>query len=64
MKAYKGIEVQLHAFLPSVVDGSEWSTSCSDHFTFEKESLVSIGWTSEHIWMFWKRDFLIEAETL
>ena len=32
MKAYKE-EVDIHAFITSVLDGDEWSTSCSGHYT-------------------------------
>jgi len=33
MKTYMGMEVQLHAFLTSALDGYEWSTSCPSHLT-------------------------------
>jgi hypothetical protein len=33
MKTYCGVEEYLHAFLPSALDGSEWSASCPGRFT-------------------------------
>jgi len=33
MKAYWGVEVQLHVFLTSALIGSEWSDSRSGRFT-------------------------------
>jgi hypothetical protein len=33
MKAYKEVEVQLHAFLTSAVEGGEWSASRFGRFT-------------------------------
>jgi hypothetical protein len=33
MKAYWGVEVQVHAFLTSALDGGEWSTSRPRRFT-------------------------------
>jgi hypothetical protein len=33
MKAYWGMEVYLHTFLTSAVDGDEWSVSRPDHIT-------------------------------
>jgi hypothetical protein len=33
LKAYRGIEVQLHSFLTLVLVGGEWSASCPTHFT-------------------------------
>jgi hypothetical protein len=37
-----GVEVQLHAFLISGVDGGELSASCFGSFTLGKEPLVPI----------------------
>jgi hypothetical protein len=33
MKAYGGVEVQLHAFLTSVIHGREWSSARPGRFT-------------------------------
>jgi len=33
MKIYGGLEVHLHTFLISAVDGGEWSASCPSCFT-------------------------------
>jgi hypothetical protein len=33
MKTYWGVEVQLHAFLTSALDGGEWSASRPGRFT-------------------------------
>jgi len=33
MKMYWEVEVQLHTFLTSALDGSEWSASHPSHFT-------------------------------
>jgi hypothetical protein len=37
VKAHGGIEVQLHSFLTSALDGGEWSTSRLGRFTPGKE---------------------------
>ena len=37
MKAYEGVEVWLHSFFTSVLDGSELSTSSPGHFFSVKE---------------------------
>jgi hypothetical protein len=33
MKAYAGVDVQIHIFLTSKLAGREWSASCPCHFT-------------------------------
>jgi len=33
MKAYTGVEIQLHVFLNPALDGEEWSASCPDSFS-------------------------------
>jgi hypothetical protein len=46
MKAYWGVEVYLHAFFTSELDGDEWSASCSGHLTWEdniRMGLTEIG---------------------
>jgi hypothetical protein len=37
MKKYWGVEVQLHAFLISALDGSVWSVSCPGRFSPRKD---------------------------
>ena len=37
MKAYKGMEVDIHSFLTSALDGGVWSTSRSGRFTDKKK---------------------------
>jgi hypothetical protein len=33
MKAYGGVDVKIHVFLTSALDGDEWSVSRPGHFT-------------------------------
>jgi hypothetical protein len=33
MKAYRGVDVQIHIFLTSALVGGEWSASGTGHFT-------------------------------
>jgi hypothetical protein len=53
MKAYRRVEVQLHAFLTLTLDGGEWSASHPGCFipisTGEKA-----GWAPELVWMWWQ----------
>jgi hypothetical protein len=39
MKMYGGVEVQLHSFLTSTLDGREQSYSRPDHFVSEKNPI-------------------------
>jgi hypothetical protein len=43
MKPYGEMEVELHAFLTSAVDGGEWLVSCPRRFTPGKEPLIPSG---------------------
>jgi hypothetical protein len=38
IKAYGRVKVNIHAFLTSALAGNEWSASCSERFTPEKEA--------------------------
>jgi hypothetical protein len=57
MKAYWGVELQLHAFLTSALNGSEWSASRPATLHPGKEPLVPIGqetgWAPEPVWTRW-----------
>jgi hypothetical protein len=41
MKTYRGMEVQLHAFLTSALHGGEWSASRPGRFTFGERASVT-----------------------
>jgi hypothetical protein len=42
MKAYGGVDVQIHTFLTSALVGGEWSATRPGRFTPGKELLVPI----------------------
>ena len=47
MKAYRGVEVQLHSFLTSALDEGKWSTSRPGCFTPKERTTVlmeQVGW--------------------
>jgi hypothetical protein len=60
MKTYEEMEVYLHAFLTSALDGCEWSASRPGRFTPGKELPIPIrweaGWTPEDVWTRWQRE--------
>jgi hypothetical protein len=43
MKMYMGVEVKLHVFLTSALDGSKWSASCLGHFTLGRMAPIIQG---------------------
>jgi len=40
MQMYGGVELQVHAFLTSSLDGSEWSVSLPDRSTSEERAMA------------------------
>jgi len=42
MKLYVGVEVQLHSFLTSAIDGGEWSASRSGRFAPNEGALYPL----------------------
>jgi hypothetical protein len=57
MKTYCGVEVQLHAFLNSALDGDEWSTSRPGRFTPRERARGTLGqdagWAPQPFWTQW-----------
>jgi hypothetical protein len=52
MKTYGGVEVYLHAFLTSALDGSEWSASRPGHFIHGERALGTHcigGWVGSRV---------------
>jgi hypothetical protein len=60
MKAYGGMDVQIHIFLTSTLVGGEWSASRPARFTpGEKAPGTNLirGWVaSEPVWATWRRE--------
>jgi hypothetical protein len=52
MKALREVEVYLHSFLTSVLDGDKWSASRTDRFNPQKELSLCIVWASVPVWTF------------
>jgi hypothetical protein len=48
MEAYWGVEVYLHAFLYSALDGGKWSASHPGHFT-PREGAPGIHWIGSRV---------------
>ena len=57
-KRMGGVEVSLHAFITSPLDGGEWSASLPGHPTLAERTLLPIekevGWSTEQIRTFWR----------
>jgi hypothetical protein len=43
MKTYRGVDVEIHVFLTSALDGGEWLVSSCSRFTAGEKTLVPIG---------------------
>jgi hypothetical protein len=52
MKAYGGIDVQIHTFLTSALVGGKWSASRSDYLTPQQRAPVT-HWI-EPVWTTWR----------
>ena len=52
------LELSLHSFLTSVLDGGEWSISCPAALCLGKQPLAhteqKAEWTPEAVWAFWR----------
>ena len=51
MNAYRGMEVKLHSFLPSALDGGEWDISRYGRLSSGKKT-----GTTKPFWMFCRRE--------
>jgi len=60
MKAYRGVEVQLHSFLTMALDGSQWSVSLPGSFSPRRRATVLIEQEArsapEAVWTYWSRE--------
>jgi hypothetical protein len=57
MKAYGGVNAQIHTFLTSALDGGEWSDSLLGHFTPGKQPPVPIALLQSWlVWTLWRRE--------
>ena len=52
MKALREVEVYLHSFLTSALDGDEWSASRTDRFNPAQEISLRNVWASVPVWTF------------
>jgi hypothetical protein len=52
---YDGMEVQLHVFLPSALNGGEWSASCPGHLR-KSPQYPPDRRMDRLVWMWWQRE--------
>jgi hypothetical protein len=59
MKTYRGVKIQLHAFLMLALDEGEWSASCCSHFNPGERSHSTVRWhdlwAPELVWTLYER---------
>jgi len=59
-KHIAGVELKLHTFLNSALDGSEWLLShtscCTPGDRMFRTLSIDSWWTPEIVWMYWRRE--------
>jgi hypothetical protein len=60
MKAYGGVDTQIHIFLTSALDGGEWLALHLGRFTLAETAPAPIAqeaeWNPEPVWTTWRRE--------
>jgi hypothetical protein len=60
MKAYEGVDIEIHVLFISVLVGGEWPVSCLCCFTHVESAYsthwIGVGWAPELVWMIWRSE--------
>jgi hypothetical protein len=54
MKAYGGVDVEIHLFMNSALVGGEWSATCPGRFNYGGRAPMPIGWATDPFWTSWR----------